>query len=191
MYKNKTRLGSNFHLKDQIPKDLTSGVFYRFQSRHSNGFYYGECMRHLNVRIGQHMSILPLTRKQVKTKNSSVANHLLLSNHSASYDNFSILTRDNKKLLLELKESLLIMRDKPSFNRNITSSPLYLARISFVLIVALLFLLYGLFYYLAMCKCMSVTVRGNGTVQFAFFFIMRLNITIMTSCDSLIVILVT
>ena len=42
-----------------------------------------------------------------------------------------------------------------------------------------------------MCKCMSTTVRGNGTVQFTFFFIMRLNITIITSCDSLIVILVT
>ena len=42
-----------------------------------------------------------------------------------------------------------------------------------------------------MCKCMSTTVRGNGAVQFTFFFIMRLNITIITSCDSLIVILVT
>ena len=38
---------------------------------------------------------------------------------------------------------------------------------------------------------MSTTVRGNGTVQFTFFFIMRLNITIITSCDSLIVILAT
>ena len=41
------------------------------------------------------------------------------------------------------------------------------------------------FYYLVMCKCMSTTVRGNGTVQFTFFFIMRLNISIITSCDSL------
>ena len=38
---------------------------------------------------------------------------------------------------------------------------------------------------------MSTTVRGNGTVQFTFFFIMRLSITIITSCDSLIVILET
>ena len=47
------------------------------------------------------------------------------------------------------------------------------------------------FYYLVMCKCMSTTVRVNGTVQFTFFLVMRLNITIVTSCDSLIVILVT
>ena len=47
------------------------------------------------------------------------------------------------------------------------------------------------FYYLIMCKCISTTVRGNGTVQFTFFFIMRLNVTIITSCDLLIVILLT
>ena len=83
-------------------------------------------MRHLNVRIGEHIGIPPLTRKQVKPKNSSVADHLLLCNHSTSYDDFSILRRENKKFSLELKESLLIMRDKPSLNRNITSVPLYL-----------------------------------------------------------------
>ena len=83
-------------------------------------------MRHLNVRIGEYISISPLTRKPVKPKNSSVADHLLLRNHSASYGDFNTLTRENKKLLLELKESLLIMRDKPSLNRNIESALLYL-----------------------------------------------------------------
>ena len=83
-------------------------------------------MRHLNVRIGQHIGISPLTRKQVKLKNRSVADHLLPCNHSGPYDGFSIQTRENKKFLLELKENLLIMRDKPSLNRNITSAPLYL-----------------------------------------------------------------
>ena len=38
---------------------------------------------------------------------------------------------------------------------------------------------------------MSTTVRGNDTVHFIFFFIMRLNITIIASSDSLIVTLVT
>ena len=126
VFKNKTRLGNNFHFKDQIPKDLTSGVVYKFQCGLCNESYYGECIRHLNVRIGEHTGISPLTRKQVKPKSSSVADHLLLCDHSASYDDFSILTRDNSKFLLELKESLLILRDKPSLNRNITSAPLYL-----------------------------------------------------------------
>ena len=125
VFKNKTRL-DNFYFKDQIPKDLLSGVVYKFQFGLCNESYYGECMRHLTVRIGEHIGISPFTRKQVKPKNSSVADHLLFCNHSASYDDFSILTRENKTFLLELKESLLIMRDKPSSNRNITSAPLYL-----------------------------------------------------------------
>ena len=126
MFKNKTRLGNNFHFKDQIPKDLTLGVVSKFQCGVCNDSYYGGCMRHLNVRIGDHIGISPLTIKQVKPKNSSVSDHLLFCNHSASYDDFSILTRENKKFLLELKESLLIMRNKPSLNRNITSAPVYL-----------------------------------------------------------------
>ena len=42
-----------------------------------------------------------------------------------------------------------------------------------------------------MCKLMSTTARVNGTAQFTFFLVMRLNITIVMSCDSLIAILVT
>ena len=126
MFNKKTRLGKNFHFKDQIPKNLTFGVVYKFQCELCNESYYRECMRHLNVRIGEHIGILSLIRKQVKPKNSSVANHLLLCNHSASYDDFSILTRQNKTFLLELKETLLIIRDKQSLNRNITSTQMYL-----------------------------------------------------------------
>ena len=126
MFKNKIRLGNNFHFKDQIPKDLTSGVVYKFQCGLCNESYYGECMRHLNIRIGEYIGISPFTRKQVKPKNSSVADHLLFSNHSAFYGDFSILTRENKKFLLEFKERLLLMRDKPTLNKNIISAPLYL-----------------------------------------------------------------
>ena len=30
VFKNKTRLGNNFHFKDRISKDLTSGAVYKF-----------------------------------------------------------------------------------------------------------------------------------------------------------------
>ena len=110
--KNKTRLGNNFHFKDQIPKDLTSGVLYKFQCGLCNESYSGECVRHLNIRIGENIGIPSLTEKQVRPKNSSVADRLLFCNHSASYDDFRILTHESKKFLPELKESLL-MRDKP------------------------------------------------------------------------------
>ena len=68
VFKNKTRLGNNFHFKDQIPKDLTSGVVLEFQCGFCNQSYYGECMRHLNIRIGEDIGISPLSRKQVKTR---------------------------------------------------------------------------------------------------------------------------
>ena len=71
----------NFHFKDQISKDLTSGVIQKFQCRLYNESYYGECVRHLNVRIGEHIGISPLTKKQVKPKNSSVVGHLLFCKH--------------------------------------------------------------------------------------------------------------
>ena len=76
--------------------------------------------------IGEHIGISPLTKKKVKHKGSAVSNCLLLCNKSPSFENFCVLTKKNKKFLLELKESLLIMRDKPSLNRNIRSALLYL-----------------------------------------------------------------
>ena len=43
VFKNKTRLGKNFHFKAQIPKDLPSGVVYKFQSGLCSESYYGQC----------------------------------------------------------------------------------------------------------------------------------------------------
>ena len=60
----------------------------------------------------------PLTKKYIKPKNSSVANHLLFSIHSAPRDDFSILIGENRNILLELKENLLIMGDKTIFEQE-------------------------------------------------------------------------
>ena len=69
----------------------------------------------------------PLTGRKVKPiKNSAVRDHLLHCDYLPSFGNFSILAHEHKTFLLEIKESLLIMRDKTSRNRNISSAPLYL-----------------------------------------------------------------
>ena len=47
----KTRLGNNFHFKDQIPKDLTSGVICKCHFGLCNESYYGQCVRYLNVKL--------------------------------------------------------------------------------------------------------------------------------------------
>ena len=73
VFKNKTRLGNNFHFKDRIPKDFICGVSYKFQCRICNESQYGECVRNVNARIGEHTGISPLTKK--RAKRSSVASH--------------------------------------------------------------------------------------------------------------------
>ena len=124
---NPSFLSHSFRCKDPIPKDLISGVVYMFQCGLCNESYYGEGIRHLDIRSGEHIGVSPLTGKKVKpSNNSAICDHLLHWNFLPSFDNFSVLAHENKKYLLEIKESLLIMRDKPSLNRNINSAPLYL-----------------------------------------------------------------
>ena len=83
VFKSQNKLAKAFRFKDRIPKELTSGVVYKFQCGLCNESYYGECIRHLNVRIGEHIRISPLTKKKVKPKGSAVSNHLLRCNNSS------------------------------------------------------------------------------------------------------------
>ena len=114
---------NNFHFKDQI-LDVVSSAVHKC-GRWSES-YYGVCIRYLNVRIGDHIGISPLTKKQGKPKNSSETNHLLFCKQLTSYDDFCILTCDREKCLLEVKDSLSMMRDKSSLSRKITSVSLCL-----------------------------------------------------------------
>ena len=108
------------HCRDHFETTDEQFLFY-------NESYYGESIRHLHIRSGEHIGVSPLTGKKVKpSSNSAICDHLLHCNFLPSFDNFSVLAHENKKYLLEIKESLLIMRDKPSLNRNINSAPLYL-----------------------------------------------------------------
>ena len=51
MFKNKTRFGSNFYFKDGISEDDVSSAVCKFQCTLCNESYYGECNRHVNVRL--------------------------------------------------------------------------------------------------------------------------------------------
>ena len=89
--------------------------------------YYGQTERHFFVRASEHLGITPLTGKFVKTpKKSAIFDHMLLDGHKASFDNFSILLKENNTFKLQSKESFLISRHKPILNRNIYSFPLEL-----------------------------------------------------------------
>ena len=127
MFKNQINLSNVFRFKDSLPYDLISCVVYKFQCGRYNASYYGESERHLNIRSGEHIGISPLTFKKVKpSAESSIRDHVLFCNHDPSFDDFTILTQGTIKFLLEIKESLLIKRDKPILNKNISFTPLLL-----------------------------------------------------------------
>ena len=86
------RSGNNFQFTYRIPKDLISGVAYKFQCGPCNEFYYGECMRQLNVKLVNMLVYHHLAENTLHL--SSVTDHLIFCNHSASYDDYSILTCD-------------------------------------------------------------------------------------------------
>ena len=66
MFKSQNKSAKASRFKDRLPKELTSGVVYKFQCGLCNEYYYGKCVRHLNTRIGEHIKISPLTKKKVK-----------------------------------------------------------------------------------------------------------------------------
>ena len=66
-----------------------------------------------------------LTGKRVKNpRKSAIFDQILLKDHEASFEAFMILLKENNKIKLHLKDSLLIKRDKSEFNRKIYSYPL-------------------------------------------------------------------
>jgi len=87
-------------------------------------------MRHLGVRASEHVGISALTGKRISPQRSAVSDHLFAcGSHLPSLpglDDFKILASARNNFELELKESLLIHRDKPELNANITSVPLFL-----------------------------------------------------------------
>ena len=103
VFKSQNKLAKALRFKDRIPEELTSGVVHKFQCGLCNESYYGECVRHLNVRVGEHIGISPLTRKKGKSKGIDASDHLFLGNHSLSFENFSVLTKQKKKNSIEIQ----------------------------------------------------------------------------------------
>ena len=127
VFKSQRKLSNIFCFKDRLPSDLVSGVVYKYTCGRCNSAYYGETDRHLKVRLGEHIGISPLTFKKTKpSKESVIRDHLLNCNNIASFEEFTILTKENNKFVLEIKETLLIKRNISILNKNISSTKLFL-----------------------------------------------------------------
>ena len=126
-FKTQRKLANVFRFKDLLLFDLVCRMVYKYTYGRCNSSYYGETDRHLKVRSGEHIWISPLTFRKVKpSKESAIHDHLLNCNNIPSFDKFTILAYGHHKSILEIKESLLIERDRPVLNKNITSAKLLL-----------------------------------------------------------------
>ena len=54
-----------------MPYCLRSNVVYKFSCGRCNATYYSETWRHLSIRVGEHLSVSPLTGKKSKSKKST------------------------------------------------------------------------------------------------------------------------
>ena len=102
---------------------------YKYKCDICNNVYIGKTKHHLIVRQYEHLGKSIATDKPVRYSDkdaTSIRKHCHSVDHLASIDNFSILGNALNNYHLSLKESLLILKLKPSSNVAKVSIPLYL-----------------------------------------------------------------
>ena len=147
------RVKSFFTFKDKLPKILW--LIYKYKCGGCSATYHGKTKRHFKVRIREHLGISHLPRKKLKIDNNkltAIQEHLLCCNYYPSYENFSILTRENYDFKLKIMERLLIARDKPYLNKAGSSLPL---RVFWYNINSYHMMLYHIIWcpYITLCVC--------------------------------------
>ena len=71
VFKCQTRLSNSCIYNTPIPKDLISGAVSKFQCGVHSKCYYGESIRHLDIRYGKRIDVSLLNGKKVKPSNNS------------------------------------------------------------------------------------------------------------------------
>ena len=108
---------------------LLSGLVYKHKCGGWNATYNGKTKRHFKVGICERLGTSHLLGKKVRIDNkklTAIQEHLLCCNYSPSFEDFSILTKENNDLKLKIMESLLTALDEPILNRPDSSLPLKL-----------------------------------------------------------------
>ena len=127
IFKSTTCLSTFYRYKDKVPFNLCSNAVYKFWCSRCNVSYYDNKCQHLNIRVGEDSGVSPLTGKKSNAKTTTaIKDHMLLCDHVVSLKDFEILASINSEFYHNIKESILIPRDKPELNRNDKYSPLYL-----------------------------------------------------------------
>ena len=84
--------------------------------------YCGKTSRHFIVRCREHFGVNK-KGKSIKGVSSSIRDQSNEMGHSASFDDFRIIDQAKDELDLLIHESLLMLRDRPTFNLQISSNP--------------------------------------------------------------------
>ena len=108
---------------------MNSKVIYKFKCNICIGVYIGETKRYFLVREYEHLGKSILTEKSLKyTEKDATAIRKHCHNHCHTADTscFSLVGNAANKYHLKLKESLLILKMKPSLNVAKESMALYL-----------------------------------------------------------------
>ena len=129
VFKTTYRVSNLFRFKDRLPLSLCSHFIYYFKCGFCNESYIGMSIRHHKVRLCEHMKKSPRTGKTLNGTTyvrSAIVEHTQLSQHIVSENDFKILSLGGSKVELEIKESLMIQKMKPTLNRNVTSTELFL-----------------------------------------------------------------
>jgi uncharacterized protein YcfL len=122
------RLSNFFMFKDKIPDALRSCVVYSFKCRCCSASDVGQTVRHLHTvyeSLNTSVGISALTGKTSSSPQlTSIFSHLSHSGHTASLDDFKILSSCSSPDELLVRESLLISKLKPTLNQQGSSIPL-------------------------------------------------------------------
>ena len=129
IYQTTYRMGNLFRFKDCLPKSLMTDFVYFYKCGSCAASYVGRCYRHKHVRFCEHAGISArtgATYKRSLVNASAVKVHALTSHHVNPLTDFKVLSRGGSREVLDIKESIMIKKLKPSLNENIASAPLFL-----------------------------------------------------------------
>ena len=94
VYQSRNRISNLLNFEDFVNTKVSSRTVYKFIGSYCNTTYYGQTQRYFFLRASEHLGITPLTGKFVKMpKKSAFFYHMLLDDHKASFDSFSILLK--------------------------------------------------------------------------------------------------
>ena len=129
IFKSSNRIRNAFCFKAIIPTFMNSKVVFKFKCNICNDVYVGETKCHFLVRQYEHLGKSVLTEKPSEYNDkvvTTIRKHCHQNNHQADNSCFTLIGSASNNFHLKLKESLLILKLKPSLNVAKESMPFYL-----------------------------------------------------------------